>query len=42
MSAEQRLAAAEPFWTDEQSTDQQVEAIAAIEAVLGVAQGLNH
>jgi hypothetical protein len=30
MSPEQRLAAAEPFWTDEQSTDQQVEAITAI------------
>jgi hypothetical protein len=30
MSPEQRLAAAEPFWNDEQSTDQQVEAIAAI------------
>jgi hypothetical protein len=26
----QRLAAAEPFWDDEQSTDQQVEAVAAI------------
>jgi hypothetical protein len=26
----QRLAAAEPFWNDEQSTDQQVEAITAI------------
>jgi hypothetical protein len=30
MSLEQRLRAAEPFWKDEQSTDQQVEAIAAI------------
>jgi beta-phosphoglucomutase-like phosphatase (HAD superfamily) len=30
MSPEQRLRAAEPFWKDEQSTDQQVEAIAAI------------
>ena len=30
MSVEQRLRAAEPFWKDEQSTDQQVEAIAAI------------
>ena len=30
MSMEQRLAAAEPFWEDEQSTEQQVEAIAAI------------
>jgi hypothetical protein len=30
MSVEQRLAAAEPFWEDEQSTEQQVEAIAAI------------
>jgi hypothetical protein len=30
MSVEQRLRAAEPFWMDEQSTDQQVEAIAAI------------
>jgi hypothetical protein len=30
MSLEQRLAAAEPFWEDEQSTEQQVEAISAI------------
>ena len=30
MSLEQRVRAAEPFWKDEQSTDQQVEAIAAI------------
>jgi hypothetical protein len=30
MSIEQRIRAAEPFWRDEQSTDQQVEAIAAI------------
>jgi hypothetical protein len=30
MSAEQRMAAAEPFWEDEQSTDQQIEAIALI------------
>jgi len=30
MSAEQRLAAAEPFWADEQSTEQQLEAVAAI------------
>jgi len=30
MSMEQRLRAAEPFWNDEQSTDQQIEAIAAI------------
>ena len=30
MSMEKRLAAAEPFWNDEQSTDQQVEAISAI------------
>ena len=30
MSAERRLDAAELFWGDEQSTDQQVEAIAAI------------
>ena len=30
MSIEQRLAAAEPFWQDEQSTDQHIEAIAAI------------
>jgi hypothetical protein len=32
LPAERRLAAAEPFWRDEQSTDQQVEAIAAIAA----------
>jgi hypothetical protein len=32
LSPERRLAAAEPFWQDEQSTDQQVEAIAAIAA----------
>ena len=30
LSPEQRLAAAEPFWDDEQSTEQQAEAIAAI------------
>jgi hypothetical protein len=30
MSLDQRMAAAEPFWGDEHSTDQQVEAIAAI------------
>jgi hypothetical protein len=30
MTPEQRLAAAEPFWRDEQSTDQQIEAIALI------------
>jgi hypothetical protein len=30
LTQEQRLAAAEPFWNDEQSTEQQVEAIAAI------------
>jgi hypothetical protein len=30
MTAEQRLAAAEPFWADDQSTDQQIEAIALI------------
>ena len=30
MPAERRLAAAELFWADEQSTDQQIEAIAAI------------
>lgn len=30
LTPEQRLAAAEPFWNDEQSTEQQVEAIAAI------------
>ena len=32
MPAERRMAAAELFWADEQSTDQQVEAIAAIAA----------
>jgi hypothetical protein len=32
MSAERRMDAAELFWGDEQSTDQQVEAIAAIAA----------
>jgi len=32
ISAERRLAAAEPFWEDEQSTEQQAEAIAAIAA----------
>ena len=30
LSPERRLAAAEPFWNDEQSTEQQAEAIAAI------------
>ncbi len=30
MPLEQRLAAAAPFWDDEQSTDQQIEAVAAI------------
>jgi hypothetical protein len=30
LSAERRLALAEPFWDDEQSTEQQAEAIAAI------------
>ena len=30
MTVEQRLAAAEPFWADEQSTDQQIEAVALI------------
>jgi hypothetical protein len=30
MTAEQRMAAAEPFWADEQSTDQQIEAVALI------------
>ena len=30
MSPEQRLKAAEVFWSDEQSTDQQVEAVAAL------------
>ena len=30
MPVEQRLAAAELFWDDEQSTDQQLEAVAAI------------
>jgi hypothetical protein len=32
MTAEQRLAAAEPFWADDQSTDQQIEAVALIAA----------
>jgi hypothetical protein len=32
MSMEQRMGAAEPFWADEQSTEQQVEAVAAIAA----------
>jgi hypothetical protein len=32
LSAERRLAVAEPFWTDEQSAEQQAEAIAAIAA----------
>jgi hypothetical protein len=32
MSAEHRIAAAELFWTDEQSTEQQVEAVAALAA----------
>jgi hypothetical protein len=30
MTAEQRLAASEPFWADEQSTDQQIEAVGLI------------
>ena len=30
LSAERRLTAAEVFWADEQSTDQQIEAVAAI------------
>ena len=30
MSAEQRLAAAELFWADEQSTEQQIEAVGAL------------
>jgi hypothetical protein len=30
MTPEQKMAAAQPFWEDEHSTDQQVEAIAAI------------
>jgi hypothetical protein len=30
MTSEQRLAAAEPFWADDQSTDQQIEAVALI------------
>ena len=29
LTAERRLAAAEVFWADEQSTEQQVEAVAA-------------
>jgi hypothetical protein len=32
MSAERRMAAAELFWADEQSTEQQVEAVAALAA----------
>jgi hypothetical protein len=32
MSAERRIAAAELFWADEQSTDQQIEAVAALAA----------
>jgi hypothetical protein len=32
LSAEQRLAAADAFWRDEQSTEQQVEAVAALAA----------
>jgi hypothetical protein len=32
MSAERRMAAAELFWADEQSTDQQLEAVAALAA----------
>src|SRR5689334_10505412 len=32
MSAERRLAAAELFWTDEQSTEQQIEAVGALAA----------
>jgi len=32
MPAERRLAAAELFWTDEESTEQQVEAVAAVAA----------
>ena len=32
MSAERRLAAAELFWADEQSTEQQIEAVAALAA----------
>jgi hypothetical protein len=32
MSADRRMAAAELFWADEQSTDQQVEAVAALAA----------
>lgn len=32
LSAERRLAVAEPFWSDEQSAEQQAEAIAAIAA----------
>jgi hypothetical protein len=30
MTAEQRLAASEPFWADEQSTEQQIEAVGLI------------
>ena len=32
MSAERRIAAAELFWADEQSTEQQIEAVAALAA----------
>lgn len=32
MSAERRMAAAELFWTDEQSTEQQIEAVSALAA----------
>jgi len=32
LSAERRMQAAEAFWADEQSTDQQVEAVAALSA----------
>jgi hypothetical protein len=32
MSADRRLAAAELFWSDEQSTDQQIEAVGALAA----------
>ena len=32
MPAERRVAAAELFWSDEQSTDQQIEAVAALAA----------
>jgi len=30
MTADQRLAASEPFWADDQSTDQQIEAVGLI------------